>query len=44
MLDAGKELKVLEKNDMGESLIGTPALADGRIYLRTRTTLYCIAE
>lgn len=31
-------------NDMGESCIGTPAIADGRLFLRTRTKLFCVAE
>ncbi|MCA1650293.1 MAG: PQQ-binding-like beta-propeller repeat protein, partial [Acidobacteria bacterium] len=29
-------------NDMQEDIYATPALLDGRIYLRTRTTLYCL--
>jgi hypothetical protein len=36
------ELKVLGKNDMGGEIIATPALADGRIYVRTREKLYCV--
>lgn len=42
VLKDGPELKVLSKNDMGESIIGTPAIADGRLYIRTRTKLYCV--
>ena len=38
------ELDVLGKNDMGESCIATPAIADGRLYVRTLTKLYCISE
>lgn len=44
VLEEGPELKVLSKNDMQESIIGTPAIADGRLYIRTRTKLYCIAR
>ena len=33
--------KVLAKNDMGESCVATPAIAGGRIYVRTQTKLYC---
>jgi hypothetical protein len=29
---------------MGESIAATPAIADGRLFIRTRTKLYCIAE
>lgn len=31
-------------NDMGESVINTLALADGRIYVRSRNHVYCIGE
>lgn len=34
----------LAVNDMGESVINTVALADGRIYVRTRNHIYCIGE
>jgi outer membrane protein assembly factor BamB len=33
----------LAVNDVGESMIATPAIADGRLFLRTRTRLLCIA-
>jgi outer membrane protein assembly factor BamB len=36
--------KVLAKNDMGESCLATPAIADGRIYIRTRNKLFCVAK
>jgi outer membrane protein assembly factor BamB len=41
---AGPKLQVLARNDMGESILGTPAIADGRLYIRTRTKLYCVAK
>lgn len=44
VLESGPTLKVLATNDMGESCIATPAIADGRLYIRTRTKLYCIAD
>lgn len=37
------ELKVLATNDMGEDCVATPAIADGRLFIRTRTKLFCIA-
>jgi outer membrane protein assembly factor BamB len=40
--DAGWE--VLAVNDLGEPCYATAALADGRIYLRTATTLYCFGK
>eukprot|EP00913_Durusdinium_trenchii_P035229 g32959.t1 len=33
---------VLSKNNMGEPILGTPAIADGRLFVRTRTKLFCI--
>jgi outer membrane protein assembly factor BamB len=44
VLALGTKLKVLARNDMGEDCIATPAIADGRLYIRTRTKLYCVGE
>ena len=44
VLAPGPELKVLAKNDMGGTCIATPAIADGRIFIRTREKVFCIAE
>jgi outer membrane protein assembly factor BamB len=44
VLAVGPERKVLAKNDMGESCIATPAIADGLLFIRTRTTLFCIGS
>lgn len=44
VLAAGPELNILARNDMGEPIHATPAIADGRIFIRTREKLYCIAE
>jgi outer membrane protein assembly factor BamB len=44
VLAAGRELRVLARNDMGERIIGTPAIADGHLYIRTRSKLYCIRQ
>jgi len=40
----GPKPKVLAKNDMGEPCIATPAIADGRIFVRTLNKLYCFSE
>jgi len=42
-LAAGPELKILGKHDMGEEIIATPAIADGRLFVRTREHLLCVA-
>ena len=34
-------LKVLAVNDLNDLSYATPAIADGRLYVRTRATLYC---
>jgi outer membrane protein assembly factor BamB len=44
VLAQGAKLEVLAKNDMGEQCLATPAIADGRIYIRTREKLYCIEQ
>lgn len=43
VLEDGPELKVLGKNDIGEEIIATPAIADGRLFIRTRENLFCVS-
>ena len=40
VLGAGRPWKILAVNDLGEDCYATPAIADGRIYIRTRDALY----
>ncbi|MFN0079490.1 MAG: PQQ-binding-like beta-propeller repeat protein [Prosthecobacter sp.] len=42
-LEDAPELKVLGKHDMGEEIIATPAIADGRLFVRTRESLLCVS-
>jgi len=44
VLRAGANWEVLAVNDMDEECFATPAIADGRIYVRTRSTLYCFGQ
>jgi len=44
VLEHGPTLKRLSKNDMGDSCVATPAIADGRIFVRTLNTLYCFSR
>ena len=30
--------------DLGEPVFATPAIAEGRLYVRTRSALYCFAN
>lgn len=38
----GKELEVLARNDLEDTILATPAIANGCIYLRSDNYLYCI--
>ena len=42
--DEGPELKILAKNDLGGAIAATPAIADGRLFVRTGDTLFCFEE
>ena len=44
VLENGPKLKVLARNDLGEATAATPAIANGRLYIRTRKHLFCFAE
>jgi outer membrane protein assembly factor BamB len=44
VISQGPKLEILAKNDMGEPCIATPAIADGRLFIRTRESLYCISD
>ncbi len=41
VLKAGAQWDVLGVNDLGDEIHATPALSGGRLYVRTRGTLYC---
>jgi outer membrane protein assembly factor BamB len=41
VLKAAGEWQVVATNDIGEDIMATPAIADGRIYLRTNSSLFC---
>jgi outer membrane protein assembly factor BamB len=44
VLDAGESLKVLARNKMDEQVFATPAILDGRIYLRGETHMFAFGE
>jgi outer membrane protein assembly factor BamB len=44
LFSAEPELKMLSSAQFEESAFATPAIVDGRIYLRTKGTLYCFAK
>jgi outer membrane protein assembly factor BamB len=41
---AGDQCQVLARNNIGESIVATPALADGKLYVRTEGHIYAFAE
>lgn len=44
VLQDGPELEILAVNDMGAPVLGTPAISDGRLFVRTREALLCVAN
>ena len=44
VLQEGPELKILARNNMGAAILGTPAIADGRLFIRTREKLICVGN
>ena len=44
VLKNSPKYEVLAKNDMGQPILATPAIADGRIVVRTRTRLICVGN
>ncbi|MFN0167943.1 MAG: PQQ-binding-like beta-propeller repeat protein, partial [Bryobacteraceae bacterium] len=44
VLKASGEWEVLAVNDLKEPIYSTPAIADGRIYVRTRMALYAFGQ
>jgi outer membrane protein assembly factor BamB len=44
VLKARGEWEILAVNDLGEECYATPAIADGKLYIRTRKTLFCFGD
>lgn len=44
VVQAGGEWDILAVNELGEPAHATPAIADGKLYVRTHQTLYCFAK
>ena len=43
VLEAGRELTVLARNDLGERVVSSPAVSGGRIFIRTDESLIAVA-
>ena len=44
ILKSGDKFEVLAQNDLAEETLSTPAVLDGRVYIRTASHLYCIGK
>jgi outer membrane protein assembly factor BamB len=44
VLKAGREAKILAKNDLGERFLASPAISSGQLFLRSDNTLFCISS
>jgi len=44
VIQAGPQWQILKVNALGDGCKGTPAIADGKLYIRTYGTLYCFAK
>ncbi len=44
VVQAGPEFKLIGTNDLDELSIATPAVADGKLFIRTASKLYCIGN
>jgi outer membrane protein assembly factor BamB len=44
VIKPGPTFEVLARNDLGESIVASPALANGRIYFRGEKHLFCVEE
>jgi hypothetical protein len=42
VVKAGRNFEILAQNDMGEPISASPAISNGRLYLRTFEALYAI--
>jgi hypothetical protein len=41
VLQAGGDWQVLGVNDLAEDVHATPALSEGRVYVRTQSAMFC---
>jgi len=44
IVSAGDTFQVLAANDLGERIMATPAICDGKIYVRTEGHLWAFGE
>lgn len=44
VISAGDKLEVLARNELGESILATPAIADHKLYIRTKAHLWAFGD
>ena len=44
VIEAGDNLNILAKNDLGDIIIATPAVVDNKIYIRSAKSLYAFRK
>ena len=44
VLKAGPEFEIIETNDLDELCIATPSIAQGKLFIRTASSVYCITN
>ena len=44
VIAAGRHYKLLEKNELGETISASPAVSNGRIYFRTYDALWAVGQ
>jgi len=44
VLNAGSEWEVIGVNDLQDSISATPAIADGALFFRTYSMMYCFRQ
>ncbi len=44
VVEAGADWKILASSDLGDEVFATPAVMDGRLFIRTRHNLYCFGK
>jgi outer membrane protein assembly factor BamB len=44
VIKAGPKFEVLARNELGEGIVASPAIAHGQLFFRGETLLFCVAE
>jgi hypothetical protein len=44
VIKAEREFQVLSRNDIGERMVASPAIAAGQLFIRTDEHLFCIGK